>query len=77
MKILHVNTHDISGGAARAAYRIHKGLQKTGMDSKMLVKIKLSLHFARLEHDFTNYVESKLWVKTAFLKIHHWSRIVV
>jgi len=42
MKILHVNTHDISGGAARAAYRIHKGLQGIGMDSKILVQFKLS-----------------------------------
>jgi glycosyltransferase involved in cell wall biosynthesis len=42
MKILHVNTSDISGGAARAAYRIHKGLQRIGMVSKMLVQTKLS-----------------------------------
>lgn len=42
MKILHVNTSDISGGAARAAYRIHKGLQGIGMDSKMLVQSKLN-----------------------------------
>ena len=41
MKILHLNTYDISGGAARAAYRIHKGLQVVGMDSKMLVQTKL------------------------------------
>jgi len=34
MKILHVNTSDISGGAARAAYRIHKGLQGIGISSK-------------------------------------------
>jgi glycosyltransferase involved in cell wall biosynthesis len=42
MKIVHVNTSDISGGAARAAYRIHKGLQRIGVDSKMLVQSKLS-----------------------------------
>jgi glycosyltransferase involved in cell wall biosynthesis len=42
MKILHLNTYDISGGAAIAAYRIHKGLQGIGMDSKMLVQTKLS-----------------------------------
>ncbi len=42
MKILHVNTFDISGGAARVAYRIHKGLQGIGIDSKMLVQTKLS-----------------------------------
>ncbi|MBD2603155.1 glycosyltransferase family 4 protein [Scytonema hofmannii FACHB-248] len=42
MKILHLSTHDISGGAARAAYRLHKGLQYIGLDSQMLVQEKLS-----------------------------------
>ncbi len=43
MKILQVNTSDISGGAARAAYRIHKGLQGSGgINSRMLVQDKLS-----------------------------------
>ena len=42
MKILHLNSSDISGGAARAAYRINKGLQGIGIDSKMLVQTKLS-----------------------------------
>ncbi len=42
MRILHLNTSDISGGAARAAYRIHKGLQGIGIDSKMLVQTKWS-----------------------------------
>jgi len=42
MNILHVNTYDTSGGAARAAYRIHKGLQEIGISSKMLVQTKLS-----------------------------------
>ena len=42
MKSLLINSSDISGGAAIAAYRIHKGLQKIGIDSKMLVQTKLS-----------------------------------
>jgi glycosyltransferase involved in cell wall biosynthesis len=42
VKILHLSTHDISGGAARAAYRLHKGLQYIGLDSQMLVQEKLS-----------------------------------
>jgi len=42
MKFFLINTSDISGGAAIAAYRIHKGLQGIGMDSKMLVQTKLS-----------------------------------
>ncbi len=42
MKSLNVNTDDISGGAARAVYRIHKGLQNIGISSKMLVQSKTS-----------------------------------
>jgi glycosyltransferase involved in cell wall biosynthesis len=42
MKSLLINTSDITGGAAIAAYRIHKGLQEIGISSKMLVQTKLS-----------------------------------
>ena len=38
MKILHLATRDIIGGAARAAYRIHSGLRKLGHDSTLLVE---------------------------------------
>ena len=37
MKVLHVNTYDIVGGAARAAYRLHKGLCRLEQESYMLV----------------------------------------
>lgn len=40
MKILHLSTTDIIGGAAKAAYRIHKGLLDQGVSSKMLVRVK-------------------------------------
>ncbi|WP_201575863.1 glycosyltransferase family 4 protein [Psychrobacter immobilis] len=42
MKILHINTHDTQGGAARAAYRLHRALLAESIDSKMLVKKKSS-----------------------------------
>jgi glycosyltransferase involved in cell wall biosynthesis len=42
MKILIVNTFDIQGGAARAAYRLHRALLENGMDSQMLVQSKSS-----------------------------------
>ncbi|MDP3587813.1 MAG: glycosyltransferase family 4 protein [Sulfuricurvum sp.] len=42
MKILIVNTLDIEGGAARAAYRLHKSLLAQGVDSQMLVQSKSS-----------------------------------
>jgi glycosyltransferase involved in cell wall biosynthesis len=42
MRILHFSTMDISGGAARAAYRLHKGLQASGIASSMIVQFKES-----------------------------------
>ena len=42
MKILILNTSDSGGGAARAAYRLHKSLLTHGVDSIMLVKNKYS-----------------------------------
>lgn len=42
MKILKINYSDTSGGAARAAYRLHKGLIDHGIDSDMLVQQKYS-----------------------------------
>lgn len=37
MQVLHINQSDILGGAAIAGYRLHQGLLKQGIDSKMLV----------------------------------------
>ncbi len=37
MKIVQLSTGDIGGGAARAAYRLHNGLLRLGIDSTMLV----------------------------------------
>ena len=41
MKVLHLSYHEKTGGAAIAANRIHNSLLKHGVDSMMLVKIKL------------------------------------
>lgn len=38
MKVVHINTSDISGGAARACYRLHHALLGAGVDSTMLVR---------------------------------------
>lgn len=46
MNILHINTQDNVGGAARAMYRLHKGLQWSGHMSQLLVG-----HQTRLEPD--------------------------
>ncbi len=40
MKILIVNTYDIQGGAARAAFRLNQALNKLNINSKMLVQFK-------------------------------------
>lgn len=48
MKILIVNTSDIEGGAARAAYRLHKALLTQDVDSQMLVQSKSSDDFTVL-----------------------------
>jgi len=45
MKILIVNTSDIQGGAARAAYRLHQALLTEGVDSQMLVQSQSSDDF--------------------------------
>jgi len=37
---LHVSTYDAVGGAAMAAYRLHRGLKQLGVDSHMVVKKK-------------------------------------
>ena len=42
MKITHLATYDLAGGAARAAYRLHRGLIATGRESRMLVLYKTS-----------------------------------
>jgi glycosyltransferase involved in cell wall biosynthesis len=42
-QVLHLSTSDIQGGAARAAYRLHQGLQSVGVHSTMLVQEKRSI----------------------------------
>lgn len=42
MKVLLLNSSDTDGGASRAAYRLHKGLQSIGVSSQMLVENKMS-----------------------------------
>lgn len=37
MKVLHLNTYALEGGAARAAYRLNQGLRQIGVSSQMLV----------------------------------------
>src|SRR6516165_12413764 len=43
ISIIHFSTSDIGGGAAIAAHRLHRGLRRAGVDSRMLVAEKHSL----------------------------------
>lgn len=42
MRILHISTSDIRGGAARGSYWLHRALCEAGVDSRMLVGRKYS-----------------------------------
>lgn len=42
MNVLHFSTSDLEGGSARSAWRVHTGLKKLGVCSRMLVGNKLS-----------------------------------
>lgn len=66
MKILIVNTNDIKGGAARAAYRLHQVLLAQNIDSQMLVHNKDSndktviTHHNTLAHIFNKPIDGLL-----------------
>ena len=62
IKPLIVNTMDIDGGAARAAYRLHQGLKQINIDSTMLVGNKTSDDITVLG---TNNKLGKAWIKIA------------
>ncbi|HSU52710.1 MAG TPA: glycosyl transferase, partial [Candidatus Dormibacteraeota bacterium] len=42
MRVVHISTYDIDGGAARAAFRLHESLLAAGQQSSMLVRVKHS-----------------------------------
>jgi glycosyltransferase involved in cell wall biosynthesis len=42
MRVVHLSKNDLSGGAARAAYRLHQGLQRIGQESVMFVESRAS-----------------------------------
>ena len=51
MKVIQLNHSDISGGAARAAYRIHHALRYAGVDSKMWVDFTTTGDWTVQGHD--------------------------
>ena len=66
MKILIVSHSDISGGAAKAAYRLHKGLMNSSIDSQMIVSRKNTDDFTVLGPE-TNFQKTRpLFAKVQF-----------
>lgn len=61
LKILHVNTNDITGGAAIAAFRLHTGLNNIGIDSKMFVASKRSNDGSVLRFNAPNTINSRFF----------------
>lgn len=71
MNVLHVNTHDIQGGAARAAYRLHGALRVQGVQSQMLVQTKSSDDVTVLAPESAwQKGEAKLWARLDRLPVH-------
>lgn len=68
MKVVIVNTHDIQGGAARAANRLHQGLLGAGVSSHMIVQSKVS-------DDYTVYAPSGFFDKLFSKIIPHFDRL--
>lgn len=64
MKVLFINTNDTSGGAARAAMRIMRGVQQTGVDAQIFVKEKYSKSADVIP--LSMYVPSSSWLFDIF-----------
>jgi glycosyltransferase involved in cell wall biosynthesis len=57
VKVLLLSTNDLDGGAARAAYRLHQGLQLSKISSQILVQAKSSDAYEVIAHH-SNFAES-------------------
>ncbi|MCS4114597.1 glycosyltransferase family 4 protein [Salinibacter ruber] len=70
MKVVHLTTWSTQGGAARAAYRLHQGLQREGVHSRVLAKIKDENDDTVIEWDRAR----SLPTKAAVFFREHWKR---
>ncbi|HEY3027471.1 MAG TPA: glycosyltransferase family 4 protein [Pyrinomonadaceae bacterium] len=63
LNVLHISTSDNLGGSGRSAYRIHTGLKRLGVRSRMIVGTKA-----------TNDADVELIAQSPYLqKLDHWS----
>ena len=60
MRILHLSTSDVGGGAARAAFRLHTGLRRLGHDSTMLVLKRTSGESSVAQLKWSNNLATRL-----------------
>ncbi len=77
MKVVQINTNDIQGGAARAAYRLHKGLKQIGTDCRMIVRYKvstddtvLSINLKKLDEDFNEIYFLNKVIQGQYINAH-------
>lgn len=75
MKIVQINTSDNQGGAARAAYRLHKGLRHIGQDSRMLCRQKilsdLTTEFVQAERSSSPVLQDSRETGLAAIQSHY------
>ena len=75
MNVLHINSADNIGGAARAAYRLHTGLQQLGVVSRMLVKEKATsdpdVQLLQSSGPFIKLVDRAARVATGLLSLQY------
>jgi glycosyltransferase involved in cell wall biosynthesis len=76
MKILHLSTDDFSGGASRAAYRLHTALLQHGIDSTMRVLSHQTANdkvvAGRAPRTFIEKVKGRIHKKIRQFTERHW-----
>jgi len=60
MRVTHVSTYDLNGGAARAAFRLHQGLLGLGVDSRLAV-LEKSLNSRRTDLAQAENFAARAW----------------
>lgn len=61
MRVVHLSTSDINGGAARAAFRLHKGLRLKGVDSIMFTRDKSSSDASVIKYRYPKGMGKYAW----------------
>ncbi len=61
MRVVHLSTSDLQGGAARSAWRLHLGLLELGCNSTMLVREKSSDHPTVRATGWTRSARERFW----------------